>query len=105
MANLQEPRTARSVITVGTASAEISRQQTNSRRILFSLINTSTGGQSISIAFGQEAIAGQGIVLAPGGFYTESEDPGFKPTNEQITAIASGAGATLAMTMRVQTLG
>lgn len=98
-----EGRTGRKSVTIGTSAVVISDQQTFSKRILFSLINTSTGGQTISIAFGSEAVANQGIVLSPGGFYSESKDLNFDPTNEQITAISSGAGATLAVMERVTT--
>jgi len=90
-------------MTVGTSSTVISTEQTYSKRILFSLINISTGGQTISVAFGEEAVAGQGIVLAPGGSYTESRDPSFNPTNEQINAVSSAAGGTLSTMERIET--
>jgi len=101
----EEGRSGRKSITVGTSVVVVSDQQTFSKRVLFSLINTSTGGQTISIAFGQDAAASQGVVLAPGGYYSESKDPSFDPTNDQITAVSSGAGGTLALMERVITPG
>lgn len=98
-----EGRTGRKALTIGTSVVVVSDTQTFSRRILFSLINTSTAGQVISIAFNSDAVNGQGIVLSPGGYYAESEDIQFKPTNEQITAVSSAAGGTLAVTERVVT--
>ena len=73
-------------------------------RVFLSVVNTSTGAQVISLAFGQEAVAGQGIVLYPGGYYAESKDA--QPiTQKQIQAIASAAGGTIAVQERVSMRG
>lgn len=72
-------------------------------RTFFSLINTSTGGQSISVTFTDESGAGTGIVMAPGGHYSESiSSAADYPTNERICAISSLAGGTLAVCERVK---
>lgn len=89
--------------TIGTSSAVISRLQPIAKRVLFTLTNVSTGGQVITINFQSDAIAGSGIVLSPGGFYSEAQDAGFTPSNEDIYAISSLAGGLLAITERVDT--
>jgi hypothetical protein len=63
--------------------------------------NTSTSGQIISLSWGEEANAGQGIVLYPAGSWSESVDAKFFPSNEKVTAIASAAGGTLAVHERI----
>jgi len=98
-----EGRTGQRQQTIGTSSVNISRLQPIAKRVLFSLTNISTGGQVITINFGQDAVAGQGIVLSAGGFYIESADAGFSPTNEDIYAISSLAGGLLAIQERVDT--
>ena len=70
------------------------------RTVLF-LTNVSTGGQVISLAVGSEAILNKGIVLNPGGFYSESTDNRFTCTQESITAISDIAGAILAIHERI----
>lgn len=94
-------------LTVGTTVTVVSEQTnypTNERKVI-SLINTSTGGQNITIAFSDQAIAGSGVFLAPGGYYQESHDAGFTPSQAQITAVSSGAGGTLAIQERILVRG
>jgi hypothetical protein len=100
---MDEARTGQRVVTVGATSTVVSRLSPIARRVQFVLTNASTGGQTISISLSQEAVAGQGIVLSPGGFYAESTDSGFVASNEDIYAIASGAGGSLAVSERVLT--
>jgi hypothetical protein len=93
-------------ITVGTDSTVLSDQKNEqTKRIAFTLINTSTAAQIVSIAFTDEAGAGKGIVLSPGGFHSESQDAGFTPTQMRISAISSAAGATIAVSERIITGG
>lgn len=91
-------------VSVGTASVEISPTRDQEERVLISIVNTSTGGQTISLAFGQEAAAGSGVVLYPGGFYQESRDTN-KIVQEQISAISSLAGGTVAVSERIEMRG
>lgn len=74
--------------------------ETNFRKVI-SIINTSTAAQVISIAFTDEAGAGNGIPLSVGGFYIESQDAGFSVTNSRITAVSSAAGGTVAVMERL----
>lgn len=93
-----------SSVSVGTDNVVVSEavNTTNSQRISFSIINTSTGGQNISLAFTDEAGAGKGITLAVGGFYSESIDAGFTPRNSRISAISDAAGGTLSVSERLR---
>lgn len=100
---MNEGRTGQRTVAVGTSSVTVSRLQPIASRILFVLTNASTGGQTITISFGQDAIAGAGIVLSPGGFYSEARDAGFQPSNDDIYAIASGAGGTISVSERIDT--
>jgi len=90
--------------TVGTATVEISEDKTtraNSKRIAIVLINTSSAGQTITVAIDGDAIAGSGIVLSPGGYWQDNQDGiGYYPTQARITAVASAPGATLAIQER-----
>jgi hypothetical protein len=88
-------------LSVGTDVVLVSDEQFNTTRNVIFITNTSTGGQKVTIAPDGEAIAGQGIVLVPGGFYQDSADQGYKPTNKRITAIANAAGGTIAVHERI----
>jgi len=99
---MADPRSNSSVATIGTTMIMVSEEKkASARRIVFTLQNVSTGGQVISVAFGQNPIAGQGIVLNPGGFYGEVQDAAFATTQERIMAISTLAGGLLAVTERV----
>lgn len=93
-------------ITVGTTAKVISveRDNNNGKRASIIITNTSTGGETISIAVASEASSGSGIVLSPGGVWSDSRDGGYWPTQKHITAIGSGAGASIAIQERVVTL-
>lgn len=88
-------------VTVGTSPVIVSEAKTASERSVLFLTNTSTGGQTITVSAGDVAAVGKGIVLSPGGFYQDSADQGYKPTNDRVTAIASAANGTLAVHERV----
>jgi hypothetical protein len=67
------------------------------------LVNTSTGGQIITVAFGTEAALGKGIVLAGYGEWSETLDARFTPSQAQVRAISSLAGGTLGIHERIVT--
>ena len=89
--------------TIGTSAVAISRTQSlnNTFRSSIIIINTSTAGQVVSLAIGAEAINGAGIPLSPGGVWSDSQDGQYKPTQLQITAISSGADATISIQERL----
>lgn len=99
---MSELNTNRSV-SVGTDPVVVSveRDITNGRRVSIILINTSTGGQVISLSIDAPAVAGSGIVLSPGGVWQDSMDGGYYPTQKRIVAIADLAGGSLSHQERI----
>jgi len=83
-------------ITVGATSITVSPAR--DRKMVY-LRNTSTAAQVITLALDNmnPAVALKGLVLAPGEFFLDSVSEGYKPWNGDIKAIASAAGATLAL--------
>jgi len=89
-------------VSVGTSAVVVSEITLPGIRKVLSIINTSTGGQVISLGFGNvEAANGQGVQLNPSGFYVESQDTGFIVTQDRVSAISDAAGGTLAVMERV----
>ena len=86
------------VITVGTTAILVSNAR---ERVMLYLRNASTGGQSITVVFGEQTVAsGAGIVLAPNDFMTESDSGDYQCWRGQISGIASGAGGSLVVVER-----
>lgn len=85
-------------LTVTTASQNIT--QRDEHRQIFILTNYSTGGQVITITFGQVAVAGVGVVLNPGEKYGEADGDNFECYKGVINCISSAAGGTLAVYTR-----
>ena len=69
----------------------------NARRKAFIITNTSTGGESVTIGHGGDAISGRGIVLWPTFTHGESRGEQFNPYQNRITALGSAATATIAV--------
>lgn len=90
-------------LVVGTDPVVISEEQypANAIRSVILITNVSTGGQKITIAPGDVATAGSGIVLSVGGFYQDSMDSGYMPTNKRISAVADLAAGTVAIHERI----
>lgn len=87
--------------TIGVTASLVSEEQYGAQRSVIFIVNTSTAGQSITVTPSDEAKVGEGIVLGPGGYYQDSIDSGYKPTNARITAISSAAGGTIAIHERI----
>lgn len=83
-------------ITVGTSEVMISGKR--ARKTIY-MRNTSTTGQVITIVFDDfnAAVAGKGIILAPGEFITESTTQGYECWSGDIKAVSSAAGGVLAV--------
>lgn len=94
-------RISNRTLTVGASSIILSARLSNGQRSVLFISNTSTAGQKVSIAAGQEAIVGQGITIGAGGFYQDSLSDGYFPTNEDISVISDAVGATLSIQERV----
>ena len=72
-------------------------------RVVYVISNISTGGQIITLAFGDTAaVAGYGLTLNPGNSWTETIESTFVPTNEKTNIISSAAGATVAIYERIR---
>lgn len=83
--------------TPGTTVTEILPQLApGQQRTSLVITNTSTSGQTITVGYGLNAVAGQGIVLYPGGSISEAWDGSFLPSNERITVLGSAASASVA---------
>ena len=84
------------VVTIGTTEVNISPKK--NRKAIY-VRNTSTAAQVVTIALDNinAAVAGTGIILAPGEYFVESTTEGYKCWNGDIKAIASAAGATIAV--------
>jgi len=92
-------------VAVGVSVVKIAEEVLPTQRKFISIINTSAGGQVISIAINGDASAGAGIPLSPGGTYSDSADGNSKdsyfPPHFSFTAVSSLAGGTLAITERI----
>lgn len=91
-------------IDVGTSPVVISEEQdgTTSERSVIVITNISTSTQVITISPADEAQATKGIPLNVGGWYCDSAEGGYKPTQRRITAISSAAGGSVSVHERVQ---
>ena len=84
------------VVTIGTTSVLVAEK--SAKKVIY-LRNASTAAQVITIAFDNmnAAVAGTGLILAPGEYILDSNSEGYKAWNGDIKAIASAAGAVLAV--------
>jgi len=91
--------------TIGTTSLEVVPTLLKGQRTALTIINTSASGQIISLTWGGEAIALQGIVLYAGGSWSESREAVFIPSTEAVWGVSSASGGTIAIHERVETGG
>jgi hypothetical protein len=91
--------------TIGTSVVEIAKELLPSQRKSISIVNTSSGGQIITVAHNADAASGVGTPLSPGGHINDSADgnavDSYFPSNFNYTAISSAVGGTLAIIERV----
>ena len=92
-------------LTIGTTSLKVVPTLMKGQRTALTIINTSTSGQIITLNWGGAAISLNGIVLYPGGSWSESRDAFFKPSIETVWGISSASGGTIAIHERVETQG
>ena len=78
--------------TIAATNTTISEAVYNGQRAVLVLKNISTAGEIISLAIGQEATNGFGLVLKQGETLTLAKDSGYNPANQIINAIDNGAG-------------
>lgn len=88
---------------VGTTSVTVLQEVPyDQQRSVWTLTNTSTSGQTLSINFGKSAVAGTGIVLVPGATWFEAMGGGFYPTNYAVTVVASASSGAYAFHERIK---
>lgn len=100
---IQRPNNSKKTLDV--TSQIVAQRAINNPRSYILITNTSTGGEIVYISDGQEAEAGAGAPLSPGGTYQDSiigtgSDPIY-PSQEPIHAIASANTATIAIMEKV----
>jgi hypothetical protein len=89
-------------LTVGTTAVVVSKDKENSLlRENITIINTSTGGQIITLSLDKDAVAGEGIPLSPGGTFSDSLSANYKPSQKMISAISSASGGTISIQERL----
>lgn len=82
--------------TIGITSQNVLVKKFN--RKVFTLRNSSTGGQTITINIGMNpAILNEGIVLSPGQSYVENTSESFECWTGEVQAISDIAGAVLSV--------
>jgi len=84
-------------ISVGTDVVVISEPKQNAERVNITFVNTSTGGQVITVSTSGDAVAGAGLVLYSGGSNEKQKTSNLPIIQSRITAISSAAGGTLAV--------
>jgi hypothetical protein len=88
-------------IAMGASLLEISPEVPMGQRQIIVIKNISTGGESVALGFGKNAVIGKGVNLTVSGVWVESIDAVYKPTNLRITAIGSGPGSIVAIHERI----
>ena len=96
----KEELTSNYKVAIADTSTLISQECFQQRSAVI-ITNTSTAGQVIYIAVGQEAKVGEGIPLSVGGVYQDTMDAGYKPSNKQIQAISSAVGGLVSVHERI----
>jgi len=91
-----------SSVTVGTSPIEVCTDIYDNARIELTIQNISSAAQNVFLAIDDDATTSKGMKISVGGFYSVSEDAGFKPTTKRISAISDGAGATLLIMERIR---
>lgn len=91
-------------LTIGTTPVVVSVERGNNNGIRENILilNSSTGGQKITLGFDKPAVDNEGVLLHAGGFYADSRDgTGYLPTQKLITAVSDGADGKLSVQERV----
>ena len=102
MTRLTDDKIRNAAVGVGTTAVQLALALQIGQRKSLVITNTSTGGQIITIATGAQApTALAGIVLYPGGSWSESLDSSFVPSNLEFWGIASAANGTVAIQERI----
>lgn len=100
---LKEPL-AQQISNISTVSVGVSSVQVTAaaNRQMIYIRNTSTAAQVITLVLSDtdEAVANNGIVLAAGEYFADSNSEGYKCWQGKISAISSAIGGSLTITQR-----
>lgn len=98
---MEADKARNATLTVGNTQSIVSLRPYTGRRMFYAK-NISTGGQVITLRFGDEsaATAGEGVVLDVGEFISDSSSEGYQCFQGTILGIASAAGGTLTVMER-----
>jgi len=93
------------LVSIGVTLVNVADEVLPTQRKNITIVNTSSGGQKISLGINADAVNGAGIVLSPGGTYNDSADGNSRnsyfPTHYHISAISDLAGGTIAVMERI----
>lgn len=84
-------------IDVGVTPVQLMADVLPGQRRTFNITNTSTAGQVISVSVGQDPTNGHGVVLYPGGNWSETTNTGYVPSEKAFNAISDLAGGTVSV--------
>jgi len=102
MTRLTDDKIRNAAVAVGVTAVQAALQVQTGQRKSLVITNTSTSGQIITIATGEQAVTSlAGIVLYPGGSWSESLDSAYVPSNLEYWAISSAASGTIAIQERI----
>jgi hypothetical protein len=94
---MYEPIARNEAVSVGTSSMELMPVRAAGRSA-YTLKNVSTAGQVITVSFGPYvAIAGAGLVMSVGDYFSDSSDSGRPCWQGAAQAVSSAVGGTLAI--------
>lgn len=97
-----EDRITNKTVAVGTNQVQVAQDVLVGQRKYITIVNSSSGSEQITLAFNQDAVAGAGVVLSPGGSYTDSQDgSAYFPSNTHIQAICDSATGRLSVVERI----
>lgn len=84
-------------IPIGTDTVVISEPKQNAERVNITFVNTSIGGQVITVSTSGDAVSGAGLVLYAGGSNEKQKSSNLPIIQSRITAVSSAVGGTLAV--------
>ena len=86
----------------GTTSVVVSNDKTEleTRRKNITITNSSIGNQKLTISIDKPSVDRAGIVLYPGGTWSDNAESGYEPTQKAIHVISDIADASISLSER-----
>jgi len=88
-------------LAVSTTALRVSNNYTGLGTKRSVIVLTNTGATNLTLSWGRQAVAGEGIILYPTGAWSESIDSAYIPSPLDIWVISSAAGGTLGIHERL----